>query len=510
MLTMDQIHHIRALYYEQGYNISDIAKATGRDWKTVAKYIDMADFNEPLPIPASEKQFCPKLDPYKPLIDNWLEEDKKHPRKQRHTATKVFNRLTKEVESFDCSYRLVAEYVKHRKEELNLKRKEGFLPLEHQPGEAQADFGSAEFYEHGKLISGKYLVLSFPFSNAGYLQMFYGENIECLLEGLDAIFRHLGGVPPEIWFDNASSMVINVIRGGGRELTERFSRFKEHYGFKSVFMNPDEGHEKGNVENKVGYGRRNFLVPVPRFDDINDYNVQLLSELEGDQDRDHYYKPAKISELFAADKSALLPLPSVRFDTSRIITGLSTDGYGRFKLDNGKHEYSSAPKYALDTVNVRLTSQTVTVLDNDYDEIVTHRRLYGDDQQSSMEWEPYLEYISRHPRSLKNTGIYAMMPGTMQSYLNNCSGKDKKDVLHVLSELTDRTGFESALKTVDQAIRYEAHDPDSLKSLYNSLYSDVPQLPPLTDQNLIPEVITMPVHLEDYDRFLKRGGDLNG
>ena len=87
MLTMDQIHHIRALYYEQGYNISDIAKATGRDWKTVAKYIDMADFNEPLPIPASEKQFCPKLDPYKPLIDNWLEEDKKHPTFSGHSGS---------------------------------------------------------------------------------------------------------------------------------------------------------------------------------------------------------------------------------------------------------------------------------------------------------------------------------------------------------------------------------------------------------------------------------------
>ena len=83
MLTMDQIHHIRALYYEQGYNISEIAEATGRDWKTVAKYIDMADFNEPLPVPASEKKLFPKLDPYKETIDSWLEEDKYHHRKQR-------------------------------------------------------------------------------------------------------------------------------------------------------------------------------------------------------------------------------------------------------------------------------------------------------------------------------------------------------------------------------------------------------------------------------------------
>ena len=506
MLTMDQIHHIRALYYEQGYNISEIAKATERDWKTVAKYIDMADFNEPLPVPASEKQFCPKLEPYKALIDSWLEEDRNHPRKQRHTAKKVFKRLTKEVPGFDCSYRLVAEYVKYRKEALNLKRSEGFLPLEHHPGEAQADFGSAEFYERGRLISGKYLVLSFPWSNAGFLQLFYGENIECLLEGLTAIFRHIGGVPHEIWFDNASSMVTNIIKDGGRDLTERFSRFKEHYGFKAVFMNPDAGHEKGNVENKVGYGRRNYLVPVPEFNDLMFYNTELLEQLDADQDREHYYKQATIRELFEADKSALMPLPTVWFDTSRVITGLKTDAYGRFTLENGKHEYSSAPKYALGTVNVRLDSTFVTVLDDDYREIVTHKRLYGDERQSSMEWIPYLDYVSRHPRSLKNTGIYAMMPAAMQSYLNNCDGRQKKDVLHILSELTDLTGFESAVQTVEQAIRYEAHDPDSLRSLYNSLFSDIPQLPPLTTGEMIPALDPMPVHLEDYDRFLNRGG----
>lgn len=508
MLTMDQIHHIRALYYEQGYNISEIAKATGRDWKTVAKYIDKTDFNEPLPAPESEKQFCPKLEPYKALIDSWLKEDLNHPRKQRHTATRVFNRLTDEVPGFDCSYRLVAEYVKFSKEQLDLKRNEGYLPLEHDPGEAQADFGSSEFYERGRLISGKHLVLSFPWSNAAYVQLFYGENSECLLEGLSSIFRYLGGVPREIWFDNASSMVINVIKGGGRELTERFTRFKEHYGFKAIFMNRGEGHEKGNVENKVGYSRRNFLVPVPRFDDLMFYNMQILEDFDDDQDRDHYYKQLKISELFEADKAALLPLPSVWFDTSRLITGLKTDGYGRFTLENGKHEYSSAPKYALGSVNVRLDSTFVTVLDNDYREIVRHRRLYGDERQSSMEWVPYLDYISRHPRSLKNTGIYAMMPQTMQSYLNNCESGQKKDVLHILSELTDRTGFDSAIRTVEQAIRYEAHDPDSLKSLYNSLFSDVPQLPPLTTGDMIPELDPMPVHLEDYDWFLK-GGDLS-
>ena len=239
------------------------------------------------------------------------------------------------------------------------------------------------------------------------------------------------------------------------------------------------------------------------------YNLELLEQLDTDQDREHYYKQATIRELFEADKAALMPLPSVWFDTDRVITGLKTDGYGRFTLANGKHEYSSAPKYALGTVNVRLSSTFVTVLDNDYREIVIHRRLYGDEHQSSMEWVPYLEYVSRHPRSLKNTGIYAMMPAVMQSYLNNCESSQKKDVLRILSELTDQTGFESAVQTVEQAIRYEAHDPDSLKSLHSSLFSDIPQLPPLTTGEMIPALDPIPVRLEDYDLCLKGGGGLD-
>lgn len=123
-----------------------------------------------------------------------------------------------------------------------------------------------------------------------------------------------------------------------------------------------------------------------------------------------------------------------------------------------------------------------------------------------MSWVPYLEYISRHPRSLKNTGIYEMMPETMQSYLNNCDGSQKKDVLHLLSELTERTGFESALHAVEQAIDYEVHDPDSLKSLYNSIFSDVPQLPPLETGGMIPDPDPMQAELTEYDLFLK-GGD---
>ena len=172
MTTMDQIHRIRELYYEQDKNLNEIAIIMGCDWRTVRKYVDMENFSSPPPAPASSEIHESKLDPFKPLIDEWLQADKLAPRKQRHTAKRVFKRLKDEADGFDCSYRLVALYVKQKKEELRLKRTDGYIPLDHHPGEAQADFGTADFYENGKLHhEAKYLVLSFPFSNGGFLQL---------------------------------------------------------------------------------------------------------------------------------------------------------------------------------------------------------------------------------------------------------------------------------------------------------------------------------------------------
>ena len=115
--TMDQIHHIREMYSQQDKNISQIASETGLNRKTNSKYVDMEDFNSPPPTPASSEVHESKLDSFKPLIDEWLQADKLAPRKQRHTAKRVYKRLKDEADGFDCSYRLVAlySYVEERR-----------------------------------------------------------------------------------------------------------------------------------------------------------------------------------------------------------------------------------------------------------------------------------------------------------------------------------------------------------------------------------------------------------
>jgi transposase len=510
---MDQIHHIREMYFQQDKSISEIASETGLNRKTISKYVDMEDFNCPPPTPASVETHESKLDPFRHLIDEWLQADKLAPRKQRHTAKRVFKRLQEEAKGFNCSYRLVALYVAQKKKELRLKKKEGYLPLNHHPGEAQADFGFADFYENGKLHhEAKYLVLSFPYSNGGFLQLNYGENVECLLEGLVAMFEHIGGVPSEIWFDNTRTIVTGVIKGGGRNVTERFQRFCEHYRIKPVFMNPDAGWEKGNVENKVGYLRRNELVPVPRFNSLVEENKYLLRRCEIDMQREHYDDDDDrfISELFQEDKARLLPLPSVPFDTA-LYTTATTDKYGKFTLDSGKHRYSASPSFCETCVNLKITSSDVIVMDKDMHKVVRHKRLYGNEHER-MDWLPYLTYIAKKPRSLRNSGIYDMMPQTMQIYMDNCETKERGRVLKVLAELTERTGFTSAVKTVNEALRLNAADPDSLQNLYRRTYADVPLLPPLENNTSIPQQKVIPFRndLKMLDAALMKGGASNG
>lgn len=503
MLTMAQVHDIRKLYFEEGKSISQISRETGFDRKTIRGYINKDDWNTGIPVVIGNTTEFPKLDPFKSIIDEWLENDKKAKKKQRHTALRVYDRLINEVESFNCSYRTVAAYVAKKKKEI-FKKAEGYLPLEHPGGEAQVDFGDAEFYENGTLCSGKYLNLSFPYSNQGYFQLFHGENMECLLEGLKAIFEHIGGVPTRLWFDNTKTIVTKILKEDGRRLTERFIRFSEHYRFQAVFCNPDAGHEKGNVESKVGYHRRNILVPIPEFQQLDKFNVELLAKCDEDGNRDHYRKATSIRDLFQKERSKLLPLPAAEFDVAGYHT-VNTNGYGRFYLNKGLHEYSSSPKYANTRIIVKVTSEAVIALDDNQRVIVYHRRLYGDLKQQSMQWLPYLTQLARRPGALKYTGIYSMLPSDMREYLSKCSKSDRSRILSAIARLTEQNGFESATATVTKALCYDALDVDSLINLHRQLFSGIRELPPIKVNSNMPCLEPTKTDLSGYDRALHGG-----
>ena len=504
MLAMVQIHDIRKMFFEEGKNISQIAKITSFDRKTVRSYLAKDDWNMNVPQTEHKAEY-PKLDQYKMEIDNWLTDDKKAKRKQRHTAQRVFDRLKdKYKDGFECSYRTVAGYVAKRKKEI-FGKVTASLPLVHVPGEAQVDFGDAEFYENEKLHSGKYLNVSFPFSNKGYLQLFKGENQECLFEGLKTIFEHIGGVPERLWFDNASTIVTKILKDGARELTADFLRFMAHYRFEGAFCNANAGNEKGNVEAKVGYHRRNMLVPIPRFISLSAFNEELLTLCEQDANREHYRKEGTHEELHQEDLKALLQLPAEPFETCKYIT-MKTNGYARFHLNNGLHEYSVSPKFANSRVLVKLTASEVILLDENHREIIRHERFYGSYKQQSMKWLPYLTQLSRCPGALKYTGIYQMLPQPIKEYLEKCTKSEKGKVLQAIASLTEKSGFENAVTTVNSALEYEAVDTDSLINLHSRLHGKVVYLDPVRLPEQVPQLEKYKPNLAAYDKSLRLAG----
>ena len=499
---MAQVNYIREMYYEKGMNYAEISRATGHDAKTIKKYIDKANFNTP---PKPPKKLGSKLDPYKEEIDTWLKADKHERRKQRHTAKRIYDRL-KDIydEEFDCSYRLVAVYVKERKLEIYNGEGDFYLPLQHIPGESQVDFGHADFYEKGVRYSGYDLNLSFPHSNGGYFQLFKGENFQCLVKGLKNIFYHIGGVPTRIWFDNPSTVVKAVLKAGERELTEQFQGFKNQYGFISTFCNPASGHEKGSVESKVGYHRRNFLVPVPEFDDLELYNKKLLKDCDSNMLRPHYKKEASIKQLFEKDHEKLLPLPTEEYDESKLVY-VKTDAHAKFTLNKGKHSYSTAPKFAKTELCARLTAYEVIVLDESYREIKRHPRLYGDKQQESMDWLPYLTQLAKRPKALKYSGIYSMFPGEVKEFLDEVQVEDKKQILKVLSKLSKETDFNHAVEALKISLKHGTKDVDSILATFSRLNTELLELDPVILSEETPKLPSFNSSVNHYDELFLRG-----
>ena len=498
MIPMANINDIRERYFEKGQNITNISKETGHDRKTQRDYVNMDDFS-PEPPEQEKKTGVSKLDKFKPTIDEWLEEDKLHKRKQRHTAKRVHDRLC-EFDGFDCSYRLVAEYVKDKKEEIYGTDKFA-MPLVHKPGEAQVDFGDAQYYERGILKDGKFLNVSFPYSNNGYLQLFPGENLECFMQGMKNILIYLGKVPQRMWFDNASALVSKVLKGGDRKLTDGFLRLKNHYGFEAVFCNPDSGNEKGNVENKVGYHRRNILVPVPRFDSVEQFNMELLDSTKESNERNHYIKNLPHNELFIEDEKNMLLLTPVDFRIEKLEQH-KTDKYAKVRLNGGKHIYSTAPKYACQKVWVELGAYEVRILDENYREITRHSRLYGKMVSESMDWIPYLGALSRRPGALKYNGIYEMMPEVLRDYTDTVSKSELSKMLKQLAVITEESGFGKAVNALVESINHGGNDPDSVLAVARMISDEYPEIEELENKVNAPLLRPIKSNLAEYDGLL--------
>ena len=328
----------------RGESVAGIARAEGVSEPTAGKYVRMGDLS-PEPPRASGPE-SPTLAPHEATIDSWLEDDCRNWRKQRHTAVRVYVRLRDE-EGYEGSYSTVQRYVRRRREEMAAERDArdaaGYLELSWLPGECQVDFGEADSGAGGAATRGHYPAVSFPHSNVGPAQVFWGETSECVCQGPGNVFEFAGGVPRRAVFDNATEV---GRRMGGRVLAgDLFRLFAAHYGLDYSFTNPRSGNEKGNVENKVGCHRRNLFVPVPSFHDVRAFNARLLdSSLALSDGKPHYRRGVPELELFGEDRAALSPLPEEPFSCAgRPARRASKQGVVTV---GGQHRHSAGPGFA--------------------------------------------------------------------------------------------------------------------------------------------------------------------
>ena len=306
MYSVDVYLRVRRVVMVEGMSVREASRVFGLHRDAVRK---MLAYSVP---PGYRRQISPKgpkLESFTGVIDRILGDDNQVPRKQRHTAKRIFERLSDEY-GFDGGYTIVKDYVrKHRRQ-----TREMFVPLSHSPGHAQCDFGEALVVIAGVEQKAHCFVLDLPHSDGCYVKAYPAETTEAFLDGHVSAFAFLGGVPQSILYDNTKLAVARILGDGRRKRTRAFTEPQSHYLFDDRFGRPGKGNDKGKVEGLVGYTRRNFLVPIPSFESFEALNAYLEWRCLERMDARLRGHSESIGQRMERDLEALLSLPPVACD----------------------------------------------------------------------------------------------------------------------------------------------------------------------------------------------------
>ena len=303
MYTVDLYLRVRLACHVDGLSQREAASRFGIARETVRK---MLRHSEPPGYRRRQPPKRPKLAPFTDIIDGILEEDRTVHRKQHHTAKRIFERLRDE-HGFTGKETIVKDYVRERR----LRRREMFVPLSHPPGHAQADFGEADAIIAGVKYRAHFFVMTLPHSDACFVAAYPAATTEAWLDGHNRAFVLFGGVPQSILYDNDKCLVSRILPDGTRQRTRSFGGLQSHYLFEDRTGRPGKGNDKGNVEGVVGYARRNFMTPRPRFASWDAFNGHLEEQCRNRQGNVLRGHREGIGERFVRDREALKrPLPA--------------------------------------------------------------------------------------------------------------------------------------------------------------------------------------------------------
>jgi transposase len=337
----------------------------------------------------------PRLEPVADFIDGILEADRQAPRKQRHTARRIYVRLGQERPGHPIAESTVRQYVRQRKAVLGLAARETFVPQSYPWGsEAQVDWYEAVAELDDERVKLQVFSMRSMASGGAFHRAYRHATQQAFLEAHELAFRYFGGVFRRARYDNLGAAVKRVLRGSRREETARFVAFRSHWRFESEFCTPAEGHEKGGVENEAGRFRRNHWVPIPRARDLEELNWQLLAACQVDEARTVAGREQSVGTAMLIERTHLLPLAEEGVDLLEVSFPVVTS-LGCVKVKTNAY---SVPVKAGTTVEARLAAASVEVW-HAGKRVARHERSYGR-YQEILDLEHYLDVLERKPGAL--------------------------------------------------------------------------------------------------------------
>jgi transposase len=412
----------------------------------------------------------PALGPLVPFINAILEADRSAPRKQRHTAHRIWQRIAKELPERKVAEVTIRRYVRERKRELGWATRATCVPQSYGPGQE----GQVDWYEAWAELSGEQVPLQVfamrsMASGAAFHRAYQRATQQAFLEAHEYAFDFFGGVFGLLRYDNLKSAVKKILRGYRREETARFIAFRSHWRYQSEFCTPYEAHEKGGIESEAGYFRRNHWVPMPKARDLADLNAQLLAACREDERRQIAGRSQPVGAAMIAEREHLLPLVEQGFELAEI-SFPRVDGLGCVRVRTNLY---SVPAAVGKTVEVRLYPSHVEVRDEGCC-VARHERCYERNQQV-LELEHYLDVLERKPGALagskplaawRQRGLWPASYDRLLDELIRRHGKQSgtRQMIQVLS-LIKQYGHARVRTAVEEAITLGCSDAAAIRHL---------------------------------------------
>jgi transposase len=447
----------------------------------------------------------PKLGPVVSFINTILEADQKAPRKQRHTAHRIWRRMCEETPESKVSESTVRRYVRERKHEMGLIGRETFIPQSYRFGEeAQVDWYEA-YADLDEERQKHYIFCMRSMASGGAFHRAYPHaSQQAFLEAHELAFHYFGGVFATVRYDNLSSAVKKILRGHQREETERFIAFRSHWGYQSEFCNPGRGNEKGGVEGEGGYFRRNHLVPVPKARNLEDLNRQIL---EASQDYDRRVISGKnmtVGEAMHLEREHLLPLALEGFQ----LAGVHFPSVNTHAMVKVLTNFYSAPLPVGVEVQAKVYPANVEIWHQGKC-VARHERSFGRCEKV-LDLEHYLEVLLKKPGALagstpleqwRKRGRWPESYDKLWKILKERHGKqDGTRAMIELIMLGRAHGYRELEQAVGQALDLGCFDVGAVRLL---LHTESPKSQEPVEIGALSCYDRPKPHLGEYDQLLR-------